>query len=163
MQPFWPLAGGLGVTASDSQVYESVKDDLIGYATALVGPDLAPDVVSTVVLRVLAKRQLIELENPRAYLFRAVLNEARKVGSRRTRKVTTGRSDVVIDSPNLHPEVLTAVSELPVRQRAATFLVYWVGCTVHEVADLMGVGEGTVKRYLSLARTSLKEVLHASA
>jgi DNA-directed RNA polymerase specialized sigma24 family protein len=46
----------------------------------LVGPDQAPDVVSTVVLRVLKRRHLSDLENPRAYLFRSVLNEARSWG-----------------------------------------------------------------------------------
>lgn len=74
------------MTASDAEVYESVKDDLTRYATALVGPDAAADVVSTVVVRVLSKRPLVELDEPRAYLFKAVLNEARRLGSRRSRK-----------------------------------------------------------------------------
>ena len=61
---------------SDSQIYASLKDDLVRYATALVGPDSAGDVVSTVVVRVLARGSLGDLREPRAYLFRAVLNEA---------------------------------------------------------------------------------------
>ena len=150
---------------SDSLVYEGLKDDLVRYATALVGPDVAADVVSTVVLRVISKRPLTELKEPRPYLFRGVLNESRSVASRQRREVvtSTGEAEVVYDEPNERPEIIEAVLGLPVRQRAATYLVYWAGYTTAQAADLMGVGEGTVKRYLFLARTRLKGVLHARA
>ncbi len=69
MQPFWGLERGLSVSVSDSSVYEGLKDDLVRYATALVGPNVAADVVSTVVLRVISKRRLTELKEPRPYLF----------------------------------------------------------------------------------------------
>ena len=65
------------------------------------------------------------------------------------------------DEPNIHPEVIVAVLGLPVQQRAATYLIYWAGHTVTETSDLMGVGDGTVKRYLFLARNNLRGVLHA--
>jgi RNA polymerase sigma-70 factor (ECF subfamily) len=161
VQPFPDPERGLGVSVSDAEVYESVKDDLIRYATALVGPDAAADVVSAVILRVLAKRSLTELRDPRPYLFRAVLNEARSLGRRSNRLLPVIDTAAMEDAPNLLPEVTGAVLSLPVRQRAATFLVYWAGCSTREAAELMGVGQGTVKRYLSLARNSLREVLHA--
>lgn len=151
MQPCWGLERGLGMTSRDSLVYGEVKDDLVRYATVLVGPDAAPDVVSTVVVRVLARRQLADLDDPRSYLFRGVLNEARSLSRRRGRLQTWGSLDPSEDSPNLLPEVAVAVAGLPVRQRAATFLVYWMGLTVSETAASMGIGTGTVKRYLSLA------------
>lgn len=163
LQPFWVLERGLVVTASDSQVYASVKDDLVRYATVLVGPDAASDVVSTVVLRVLARRRLVELDDPRSYLFRSVLNEARSMARQRGRLRVWGDRGETEDSPNLLPEVAVAVARLPVRQRAATFLVYWMGFSVEQTASLMGVGVGTVKRYLSLARDNLREALHAHA
>jgi RNA polymerase sigma factor (sigma-70 family) len=157
------LERGLIVTASDAQVYAKVKDDLIGYATVLVGPDSAPDVVSTVVVRVLARRRLADLEDPRSYLFRGVLNEARSLARQHGRSAVLSDRESNEDSPNLLPEVAIAVAGLPVRQRAATFLVYWMGFTVEQTAGLMGVRVGTVKRYLSLARGKLREVLHAHA
>lgn len=61
----------------DETIYRKNRDDLIRYAAVLVGPAGAEDVVSVVVLRILAKRRLQDLEEPRAYLFRAVLNECR--------------------------------------------------------------------------------------
>ena len=148
---------------SDSQIYASLKDDLVRYATALVGPDSAADVVSTVVVRVLSNGSLGDLREPRAYLFRAVLNEATSTRRRATREMPGAVTDDIGDEPDAHPEVLAAVLALPVQQRAATYLVYWVGHTMAETADLMGLGEGTVKRYVSLARTALREALHARA
>lgn len=145
---------------SDSQIYASLKDDLVRYATALVGPDSAGDVVSTVVVRVLAKGSLGDLREPRAYLFRAVLNEATSTRRRARHEIPGTVAETIRDDPDTHPEVVAAVLDLPVQQRAATYLVYWAGHTMAEAADLMGLSEGTVKRYVSLARNRLKGVLH---
>ena len=149
--------------ASDSQIYASVKDDLVRYATALVGPDTAADVVSTVVVRVLTRGSLEDLREPRAYLFRSVLNEAMSSRRRARREVLGEVVDPPLVAPDIHPEVVAAVLGLPVQQRAVTYLVYWAGHTMAETAELMGIGQGTVKRYLSLARGHLKGVLHAHA
>jgi DNA-directed RNA polymerase specialized sigma24 family protein len=69
--------------------------------------------------------------------------------------------DLAVPAPDEpRPDVLEAVFRLPVRQRAATYLTYWVDLPTAETARLMDVGEGTVKRYLFLARRTLKGVLH---
>jgi RNA polymerase sigma-70 factor (ECF subfamily) len=142
----------------DETIYRKNRDDLIRYATVLVGPAGAEDVVSVVVLRILAKRRLQDLEEPRAYLFRAVLNESKtRLSRRRTylnvADVETGQAD------DPQPHIVQAVLELPPRQRAATYLVYWAGMTVAETAELMGIRTGTAKRYLHIARRTLKGVL----
>jgi DNA-directed RNA polymerase specialized sigma24 family protein len=161
VQPFRGLERGIGVRVSDSQIYAELKGDLVRYATALVGPDFAADVVSTVVVRVLSRGTLSDLDEPRPYLFRAVLNEARSSARGRPRDSDMIITDAALDEPNIHPEVIVAVLGLPAQQRAATYLVYWAGHTVTEASDLMGVGDGTVKRYLFLARNNLRGVLHA--
>jgi RNA polymerase sigma-70 factor (ECF subfamily) len=63
--------------------------------------------------------------------------------------------------PNGHglAEVLDVLMSLPVRQRAAIYMHYWERAPISEIADAMGVGPGTVKRYLHLARQKLKGVL----
>ncbi len=48
---------------------------------------------------------------------------------------------------------------LPLRQRTATFLAYWGDLSIAETSRLMGARPGSVKRYLHLARRSLKGVL----
>ncbi len=143
---------------ADADIYGKHRDDLIRYATTLVGPDDAPDVLSTVVLRVLSKGSLSDLSEPRPYLFRAVLNEARSTLRRRRPQWTSSEEDSVSES-RPDPEVLQAVLDLPARQRAATYLVYWEGFTMEETAHLMGTRSGTVKRYLHLARNRMRGAL----
>lgn len=148
----------MGMNALDADIYEKHRDDLVRYATALVGPDEAADVVSTVVVRVLAKRSLADLREARPYLFRAVLNEAR---THLRRRRPTWRLSNEAEGPALEigDDVIQAVLDLPGRQRAATYLVYWEGLTVTEAAELMGAQPGTVKRYLHLARQHLRKAL----
>ena len=144
----------------DEEIYRRNLDDLIRYAAVLVGPSAAEDVVSTVVLRVLTRRRLMDLDEPRAYLFRAVLNESRTRLARR-RTVLGLPIDAADPERDPQPQVLAAVLALPARQRAATYLVYWAGLTIGEASTLMGVRPGTAKRYLHLARRALEGVLDA--
>ena len=76
MQRFAGVSRGL-VMKHDETIYIKVKDGLIRFATVLVGRDHAEDVVSVVMVRLLRKRSLASLDEPRAYLFRSVLNESR--------------------------------------------------------------------------------------
>jgi len=142
---------------SDADVYIKYRDDLLRYATSLVGPDRAEDVVSTVVLRTIRGKGLAELDRPHAYLMKGILNESRSVW-RRASTVPLSESDGR-HLPDEIIETLDAVWRLPVRQRAAAFLFYWEDRTVTDIAELMGVRDGTVKRYLHNARQRLKRSL----
>lgn len=143
---------------NDEAIWNKHRDELVRYAAVLVGPDEAEDLLSSVVLRILRKRRLADLDDARPYLFRGVLNEARSVMRGRSRQ----RLDLVRDVPptDVDPSVLQAVVALPERQRAAVYLTYWRDLPIVETAQLMGCRPGTVKRYLHLARNRLKEVLH---
>jgi len=98
----------------DADFYESHRDDLMRYATALVGLNDAADVVSRVIVRILSKRNR-HLRDPRGYAMKAVLNEARS-WLRRRRTAPLIDADTAVDHPDPVPEVVTAVMELPVRQ-----------------------------------------------
>jgi RNA polymerase sigma-70 factor (ECF subfamily) len=146
----------------DEQIFRKHRDDLIRYAAVLVGPTEGEDVVSTVVLRVLVRRRLEDLDDARAYLFRSVLNESK---TRLSRSRTQPSDNVELTESSVdesRPEVFDAVMGLPAQQRAATYLVYWAGMSTLEAAELMGVRPGTVRRYLHLARRTLKGVLDAN-
>jgi len=141
----------------NAEVYAKHRGELLRYASALVGPSHAEDVVSTVVLRSIRRRSLSDMDNPRAYLLKGVLNEARGVVRRRHSEPLPEMA--VSDPPIELVDVVEAVWRLPIRQRAAVFLFYWEALSTTEVAEVMGVGVGTVKRYLHLARRTLKGVL----
>ena len=133
------------------------------YATALSGPDAADDLVSAVVTRVLAKPGgLGGLREPKHYLMRSVLNEVRNrhrmTKQRATHPVGVPDTGVHRDGGGVS-DIVEAIGQLPVRQRAAAFLVFHQGYTPSEAAALMGCRPATVRRYLHLARTKLREVL----
>ena len=141
----------------NAEVYLKYRDDLLRYATSLVGPSQAEDVVSTVVLRSMRRRPLSQIERPHGYLMKAVLNECRSVWRRRSHIGIEG-----VDTAQLPVEVadtLEAVWRLPLRQRAVVYLFYWEDRPIAEIAELMDIAEGTVKRYLHNARTRLKDQL----
>lgn len=142
---------------SDAEIYAKFKDDLLRYATYLVGASRAEDVVSTVVLRVLSRRSLGDLDNPHAYLMKGVLNESRSVW-RRTSTEPLREADAR-QLPVEVVETLDALWRLPVKQRAVALLFYWEDRTVADIAGLMDVTEGTVKRHLHNARQRLKRSL----
>ena len=56
-----------------------------------------------------------------------------------------------------------AVLGLPTRQREVTVLRYFLGLDVKELAQTLGVSEGTVKASLHQARRSLAAALGAVA
>ena len=54
-------------------------------------------------------------------------------------------------------ELLTAVSELPEDQRIVVSLRYFVGLSEEEVAETLGIAQGTVKSRTSRALERLRE------
>jgi RNA polymerase sigma-70 factor (ECF subfamily) len=145
---------------ADDVIYDDVKDDLVRYAAVLVGASDAEDVLSEVVVNTLRLHRLHQLRDPRAYLFRSVLNEARtraRAAARRTTLLLSEPTDEL--GSTYDDEIAAAVMSLPVRQRAAIFLVYWEDLSIGDAAKAMGARPGTVKRYLHLARKSLRETL----
>jgi RNA polymerase sigma-70 factor (ECF subfamily) len=149
--------------SSDEEVYRKHADELVRFATGLVGPFDAQDVVSESCLRAFRSREWPNVTNHRAYLYRTVLNEARThhrgTLRRRLREAKSATSQVVsLEEADL--DVLAAVDRLSVRQRAAVVLTYWEDLRASDVAARLGVSEGSVKRHLARARARLKELLH---
>jgi RNA polymerase sigma-70 factor (ECF subfamily) len=142
---------------NDEAIWNKHREELIRYASMLVGPADAEDLLSSVVLRVLNRHSLSALDDARSYLFKSVTNEARSLVRRRKRRPVVAATEVL--PADVEPEVLDAVLGLPNRQRAAVYLTYWRDLPVVEVSQLMGCSPGSVKRYLHVARKKLREVL----
>lgn len=145
-------------------VYRSYSEELTRYATGLVGPFDAPDVVTDACLKAFETRSWREVVDRRAYLYRTVLNVAndhhRRTLSRRLREMkVAGREEMPDPAASIDVEVLDAVARLSVQQRAAVFLTYWEDLSPEAVAARMGVSTGTVKRHLARARRRLGELL----
>ena len=143
-------------------VYRQHASELMRFATGLVGRDAAEDVFSQAVVKTLAAPRWPFVTNPRAYLFRAVFNEAntwrRRAGARRAIErqftVTAWHEDAVP-----RPEVAKAVANLSVQQRAVIVLTYWSDLDSASIAEWLGISDGSVRRHLARARARLREVL----
>ena len=142
--------------------YREYASELTRYATGLVGPFDAADVVNDACLRAFGSRRWPEVTNRRAYLYKTVLSVAndhhRSTLSRRLREMRTADREAT-PPEEVDFDVLVAVERLSLQQRAAVLLTYWADLHVEAVAEIMGVSTGSVKRHLARARKRLKEWL----
>ena len=156
--------GPRSTAEDDAALYAVLAPELVGFASGLVGRDDAPDVLANAVANALASRTWSKVENRRAYLYRAVLNEAKAVRRRaamRTEREARSAHTPSWELPEFHPEVRSAVDALSVQQRAVILLTYWADLTPGSIAELLGVSDGSVRRHLARARARLREVLDA--
>jgi RNA polymerase sigma-70 factor (ECF subfamily) len=128
--------------------------------------ETADDVVQTVLLRVSA-RGLEGVEDPRAYLTRAVVNQSRNVVTR-TRDLEALREARASEESEptrrvarkeLAELLRTAIRGLPEALRTVVWLVHVEGLSPAEVARATGARPLTVKSALARGRKRLRERL----
>lgn len=150
------------VGMNNEEIYRSYADELTRYATGLVGPFDATDVVTDGCLKAFNARSWPDVTNRRAYLYRAVFSVAqdhhRSTLSRRLREMKTAKPEAVTPQ-YVDIDVLRAIDRLSIQQRAAVVLTYWNDLPLEEVADRMGISTGAVKSHLARARKRLQEWL----
>jgi RNA polymerase sigma factor (sigma-70 family) len=152
------------VAPTDGEVYRKYADDLTRFATGLVGPSDAADVVSDAVLHCLDSRSWVTVTQKRAYLYRSVYNEAAKFHRATRRRRSRERQAALlesVDAPEVRPEVLSPVARLSIRQRAVIVLTYWDDLDPAAIAALLDISDGSVRRHLARGRSRLKETLDA--
>jgi RNA polymerase sigma-70 factor (ECF subfamily) len=149
-------------TASRTDVYAECAQELTRFATSLVGPTHAADVVSEAVIRAMWSEQWDGVSNRRAYLYKAVLNQSkmhhRATARRRRREASAARPATATDA-TANVDVWQALGTLSVLQRALVFLTYWEDWPCTDIAARFGMTERTVRRQLAKARRRLGEVL----
>lgn len=148
------------------KLYGLHADELMRFATSLVGPTDAADIVSVAFLGAMSSGALDTATNPRAYLYRCVLNAAHSTarsGDRRRRRehVDAGRRPVASPAPEADPEVWEALRGLSEQQRATLFLTYWLDLTPGAIAELLDISTGSVKQHLARGRATLRTSLGA--
>jgi RNA polymerase sigma factor (sigma-70 family) len=146
----------------EDALWRAYSTELLRFATVLVGPSDSHDIVVDAVLRSAGHLVDPSATHCRAYLYRAVANEAhnqRRAQQRRWRRDLAAVGPSTVDSPDIQIDVRRAVSRLSLAQRAVVFLVYWSDVTEREAAELLGVSAGTVRRHLVRARNHLRKAL----
>jgi DNA-directed RNA polymerase specialized sigma24 family protein len=158
------VASLMGMQAlTKAEVFESYGVELTSFATSLVGPAEAQDVVSEALLRSMWSSNWENVLNQRAYLYTAVVSQARmnhRAASRRRERERRTLPVLVVGTLEGHVDVWETLGHLTVDERAVVFLIYWEDLTNFETAERIGASERTVRRRLGRARHKLGRLLH---
>lgn len=125
---------------------------------------LAEEAVHEAFVRALRHRRRFRGRGPlEAWLWRIVVNEARRIASeRRTLPIPAVGAAEGAASSNGHGErgaVEPLIAALPERQRLALFLRYYADLDYEAIAAALGVSSGTVAATLHAAHVSLRRDL----
>ncbi|MFF4795256.1 SigE family RNA polymerase sigma factor [Streptomyces sp. NPDC001276] len=159
-----------GDTAPNFEEFVTARGPrLLRVAWLLTGDaHLAEDLLQTVLAKVWSKWRKIGLENPEAYVRKALVNTHMSWWQRRWRGEIphehermpegTGAGDP-FDAVDLEQSLALAVRRLPPRQRAVVVLRYFEELSVQETAQLLGCHSGTVKSQAAKALQTLRAEL----
>ena len=119
----------------------------------------AEDVTQTVFLKLLEGRARLEEGKERAWLLQVTVNECRSLW----RTLSRHRCEPLEEAAELAaPEeqsMLSAVMDMPARDRAVLYLFYYEGYSTREVGELLGIRQTAVTTRLQRAREKLKKQL----
>lgn len=128
--------------------------------------DLAEDVVADAFVKAYPHLVRGGVDDPGAYLRRAVVNGfKRQIGRRVLERRERSRNLRVVgpgsfeDQAVEHDRLLTALGELPLRQRAVVVLRFYDDRSETETADLLGISAGSVKTHSHRGLTRLRTIL----
>jgi RNA polymerase sigma factor (sigma-70 family) len=145
--------------------FDGHRDEVLGFLTALVGPDDADDCFQeTFVSALRAYPRLREDSNLRAWVLTIARRKAIDTARARGRRPIPSDSLPEQAAPPVpvadgQPALWAAVGSLPERQRAAVFLRYAGDLTHRDIASVMESSEDAVRKNVSDGLKNLKEVL----
>lgn len=146
---------------------------LVRLARLLLGDDVHPeDVVQDACEAVWRLRPTLRDEGHLiGYLRTAVVNRTRSAGRKRrtvqrflalAREEHEPPADAAVLAESDATEIAAALATLPQRQREVLVLRYWARLSIGEIAETLGMPEGTVKsanhRALAALKTTLGEL-----
>jgi RNA polymerase sigma-70 factor (ECF subfamily) len=142
------------VEARDKELIAELYPSLRRIAAVAGGVDVEPDdLVQEALVRTLTNRNLSELDNPLAYLRRAIVNLA----SNQRRSNARGQRAVarLSDSESLlpsYPADVEAILDLSPRHRAILYLVEVERVSYTEAADQLGITTAAARQLAARAR-----------
>jgi RNA polymerase sigma-70 factor (sigma-E family) len=162
-----PEIAGSGIEA----LYRAEARRLVGMLTAYVGDRaLAEDLAQEAFVRVHRKwDQIRDPERTVSYLRATAFNLARSSLRRERRPVpfpgaslTAGGAEDGLLLREDQREVVTAIRELPSRQRACVILRYYAELGIDDIASTLGISPNSVKTHLVRALDALEVALEGT-
>lgn len=151
------------MTQAIEEVYRRHAASLTRYATTLVGPDAAADVVAEAVAQTLRGDTLNHVDDIAGYWFRAITNVAasshRSRLRREKRELKVASATSLTTSPETPSDARALLRALSGRQRAVVYLAYWHDMSPETIARTLDISEGTVRKQLARARQQLRKDL----
>lgn len=149
-----------GVKTDWEDVYVTHAVRMTAFASSLVGPSDAADLVADVFVKLLRSDPTIS-SNIEGYLFRAVLNaarsNARSLTARRNRELSTARPESHDEQTSQwDPELESLIQKLSPQQRAVLYLRYVEDQPVSSIAAVLGCSQGSVKKQLARSHKKLR-------
>lgn len=153
-----------------SEFVAARREELRHLAFALCGDWHAADDIVQIALSKLYRAwprvhaAAAEYAYARRVIVRTAIDESRRPWRRE--RSTDAVPDVTMtdksySAPGSDVDIHRALSKLPAQQHRVVVLRYWLGLSVAETAEAMGLSEGTVKSQSSRALTKLRPLLGA--
>ena len=158
-----PLVGASPLSHDFETFYGDARDAVVRAVTMTTGDrDLSVEAVDEAMVRAYQRwSHVSRLENPGGWVYRVALNWATSVLRRRHRPWPFGGSaERSVEQPSMaEPDVMRALAELEVRQRAVVVCRYVLGWSEAETAAALATPVGTVKSRLHRANRQLSSRL----
>ena len=122
-------------------------------------PDAAHDAVQDGFARALERRAQYRGGSLRAWVWRIVVRRLLDDDRRRVAEEALDESALVAAEPGEAPAIADALNALPPRRRLVVFLRFYGDLSYAEIAECLGVAEGTVTATLSQAYAALRVTL----
>ena len=149
-----------GVVEGFRSVYTAEVARLVRLAHLITGSNAAAeDLVHDAFLAAFDRWDRID--DPYAYMYRAVVNRSRSFLRRRRVELTYRSEGPGVALPPEIDEMWTALARLPARRRTALVLRYYADLPIEEIADLMNARPGTVRSLIHRGHESLRKVLES--
>lgn len=155
-------------TSEFAAVFAAHHGEAVRLGYLLTGDrDRAEDAVAEAFVKVYRRWRRGGIDNPRAYLRRAVVNEVnsrfrRLALERREAARSWGDDRGARAADEQHADrdaLMTALAQLPARQRTAVVLRYYNDLSEQDTAAAMGVALGTVKSSTARGLDRLRDLL----
>jgi RNA polymerase sigma-70 factor (ECF subfamily) len=153
------------ISADDRVLIDELYPKLRRFAATVGSYDIEPDdLVQESLVRTLRNRPLSDLDNPTAYLCRAMVNIAsnqrRSFGRLRRALTRLGERDA---TPDTYPSDLDDLEALEPRARAVLYLVEIEGLSFDQVASAVGVSNANARKIAERSRRRLRQLVEERA
>lgn len=143
---------------SDAEIIFDLYDGLVRFAAVVARvADDPDDLVHDALVRTIERSPLAELDNPQAYVRRAILNLAsnrRRSLARRLRAVTRLASSELVEDH--YPSDALALLDLAPQTRAVIWLADVEGCSFADIAAALDISQASARQRASRGRKQLR-------